>query len=275
MESNAEVHFANIGNKIINHIEAAKVSIKIAVAWFTNPEIFEVLLNKAKSGLDIEVVISDDPHNFKKLNFSNLTSRNKGVWIRERVGKKGFMHQKFCILDAEIVITGSYNWSVTADYSIENIVILKDKGIANTYLLHFERFLLVKSVTKYDEYINQNIQVENIEIIDSELYQIVQRFNRRIFENIEISKTLVTSIDYDALYSKLESQTPIGYAKKLANVEEGNYIQRGLEKLALIQRLELSFEYLIISPEFSLLFDDKTIEYAKKKLKMLGYVSPL
>ncbi|PHP91278.1 hypothetical protein CBF17_024185, partial [Pantoea agglomerans] len=37
-----------------------------------------------------------------------------------------YMHHNFCIIDDATLITGSYNWSSSAAYHYENIVIIKN-----------------------------------------------------------------------------------------------------------------------------------------------------
>lgn len=48
------------------------------------------------------------------------------------------MHNKFCIIDNETVITGSFNWSKTAVLHFENIVVVKnDLKLVKSYLREF------------------------------------------------------------------------------------------------------------------------------------------
>ena len=51
------------------------------------------------------------------------------------------MHNKFAILDGNLVITGSFNYTVSADlYNNENLVFIQSEEIANDYQKEF--FLL-------------------------------------------------------------------------------------------------------------------------------------
>lgn len=55
-------------------------------------------------------------------------------------GNPQFMHNKIIILDNRIVITGSLNFSSSADESNdENVIILDNPDIANLYLQDFDR----------------------------------------------------------------------------------------------------------------------------------------
>lgn len=52
--------FDNIPSHIINELNQATHSIYIAVAWFTRTDIFEVLLQKAKAGVTVQLALSND-----------------------------------------------------------------------------------------------------------------------------------------------------------------------------------------------------------------------
>ncbi len=50
------------------------------------------------------------------------------------------MHHKVIVIDARIVITGSYNFSRSAqEYNDENVLIIHDVATATRFLLEFER----------------------------------------------------------------------------------------------------------------------------------------
>jgi phosphatidylserine/phosphatidylglycerophosphate/cardiolipin synthase-like enzyme len=49
-----------------------------------------------------------------------------------------FMHNKVMILDDSTVITGSYNFSESAESNDENMLILESSDVANAYTAYFE-----------------------------------------------------------------------------------------------------------------------------------------
>jgi cardiolipin hydrolase len=50
------------------------------------------------------------------------------------------MHHKVIVIDGMIVITGSYNFSRSAqEYNDENVLVLHDADLAARFLLEFER----------------------------------------------------------------------------------------------------------------------------------------
>ena len=55
-------------------------------------------------------------------------------------GNAGLMHHKVIIIDNEIVITGSYNFTASAERTNdENVVIFFDKQLAADYMAEFQR----------------------------------------------------------------------------------------------------------------------------------------
>lgn len=128
-------HFENIERQIIVALENAKISIYIVMAWFTNNNIANKLREKAKQGIDVQILIYDDSINRGK--GADLSDLNV-TWVKATRGGK--MHDKFCVIDNQRVITGSYNWSSNAEHkNDENITILDDNERATAFSLEFRR----------------------------------------------------------------------------------------------------------------------------------------
>ncbi|MCM4171851.1 hypothetical protein DHD32_10190 [Arenibacter sp. TNZ] len=125
-----KAYFENIHLQIINHIENAQSDIKICVAWFTDYEIYSKLVDKLKEGLNIEVIVANHKFNKKsRVDFIELLKYNGKVGYIGNLddsSRDSLMHNKFCIIDNNIVITGSYNWSFKARTNDENILIIKN-----------------------------------------------------------------------------------------------------------------------------------------------------
>lgn len=137
-----EAIFDNISTRIKNEIEKAEKTIYIAVAWFTNKELFEVLLDKVNKGCNAYLIVSNDEIN-TKINF-NLLETEISKCYKVGNGNSELMHNKFCIIDDDTVITGSYNWSYKASSNFENIVITKgDNKLAKQFITEFNNILAV------------------------------------------------------------------------------------------------------------------------------------
>ena len=130
-----ESNFNDIQNRIIVELEKACVSIWVAMAWFTNDVLFNKLLEKDKAGIDVKLLIYQDGVNSKHgVDFSKLNYRSI------RGGHGGIMHNKFCVIDNQTVITGSYNRTNNAEFkNEENITIEKDPEQASKYSVQFRQ----------------------------------------------------------------------------------------------------------------------------------------
>lgn len=129
-----DAQFKDIQNKILVALDKAKLSIDVAVAWMTNRVLYDKLLEKQKEGVNIRIIINNDGINGKHCpDLSPFEHKN----IRSANG--GIMHNKFCVIDNQIVITGSYNWTNNAEYrNEENVnVTYDDNKLATAYSLQF------------------------------------------------------------------------------------------------------------------------------------------
>jgi hypothetical protein len=68
-----QAYFKDIQFQIIKELEKAKSTIIIAVAWFTDTELFRVLCSKANERKKVELIILDDEiNNNSGINVSKL-----------------------------------------------------------------------------------------------------------------------------------------------------------------------------------------------------------
>lgn len=140
-----KAHFSNIHKVIIAHLEQAQTEIVAAVAWFTDRDIFEVLCKKSRSGIKVSLALIGDEINQGPggLNFHRLSNLGgKVVFLPPGSRDEPTMHHKFCVIDGNKVITGSYNWSQKARSNDENITVVSDSAdFASKYLDTFDSIL--------------------------------------------------------------------------------------------------------------------------------------
>ena len=130
-----DAYFNGIADKIIKDLDKARVSIHICIAWFTNQRIADKLVEKYKQGIDVKVIFYDDHTNSKfGVNIDGIPF--KAV----RGSRGGLMHNKYCVIDNQIVITGSYNWSENAEKkNDENTAVMYDYDRASDYSVEFRK----------------------------------------------------------------------------------------------------------------------------------------
>lgn len=132
-QSEHDVVFEEIKEKIIQGIRGAKYTIWVAVAWFTDTDIYEELLLKKYKGVNIRIITSDEQTNQSLLKDLELN------FELVKISKKGFnrLHNKFCIIDLEYVMHGSYNWSKTAPYNDETLATALDRDFVRKFTDEF------------------------------------------------------------------------------------------------------------------------------------------
>jgi len=130
-----DVVFNEIQETIIQSIRTAKYTIWVAVAWFTDREIFNELIVKKEQGVDIRIITSDEESN------KSLLAELEENFNTVKVPKQRYnrLHDKFCIIDFEFVIHGSYNWSNTARGNDETLSTALDRDLVNKFAEEFMR----------------------------------------------------------------------------------------------------------------------------------------
>lgn len=130
-----KAYFKKIREQILSELEKAEFTIWIAVAWFTDPVLFNYLLIKKAQGLNIQVIVNDNDTN----NSSGLDYSQFETYKLPPSGPRStnMMHHKFCIIDFKTVIHGSYNWTKNARYNGETIEISLGHGKAKEFSQQF------------------------------------------------------------------------------------------------------------------------------------------
>lgn len=145
-------YFDNITQKIITLLQGSQSNIKICMAWFTDQEIMNVLIERVQKGLSIDLILFDTVNNKNKtatkvglqilenfkISLSTFKEAGGNVILIKEISDF-YLHSKFCVIDNEIVITGSYNWTYPARTHIENIVVIEDKNTAAEFNKEFKK----------------------------------------------------------------------------------------------------------------------------------------
>ena len=116
-------------------VKGAEESVHFMAFAFTHDELGEELLKKSRRGLDVRGVFETRNTNDPYSEIHRLGCA--GVGVRED-GNSGTMHHKVFIIDDKIVVTGSFNFSNSANQTNdENMVFLNNDAIAAQYEQEF------------------------------------------------------------------------------------------------------------------------------------------
>ncbi|MGH7768034.1 MAG: phospholipase D family protein [Candidatus Binatia bacterium] len=137
--------YGKCSGHIVREIGQAQKEILVAVYAFTNEEIAWALVKAGQRGVKVQVVVDQE---FDAANDSSKKSflEKQRIPIRrvaglDKANGPGLMHQKFAVIDRKIVLTGSYNWTLSAENANdENLLLFREAGpLAEEYRKEFFR----------------------------------------------------------------------------------------------------------------------------------------
>ncbi|MCL5429514.1 MAG: phospholipase D-like domain-containing protein [Chloroflexi bacterium] len=135
-----ETYFApedEVLSRLVELINGARESVFFLAYSITLDELAEALLAAQARGVEIRGVMDKAQAANAGGEFGRLS--DNGVDVRLD-GEDGRLHHKVLIVDGEIVVTGSYNFSANAEErNDENLLVIHDAGLASKYLAEFWR----------------------------------------------------------------------------------------------------------------------------------------
>ena len=133
-----EVYFSlsdNPQKAIIKNINQAEAFINIAMYIFTDREIALPLVKAQERGVKVRLYLDKDQVDYKYSQSRFLVQKG----IKTRISTNNYiMHHKFAIIDNRILLTGSYNWTFSANNrNDENLMVIDDPEIIEIFQNQF------------------------------------------------------------------------------------------------------------------------------------------
>lgn len=120
---------------LIRYLEAAKKNIQVQAYSFTYLDIAEALAKAAQRGVEVQV-IQDGPTAMNNTEVIAVLLKG-GVLVRGDKAHR-IAHNKVMIIDGDVVVTGSYNFTNSAEKSnAENMIVLRSMPLAQQYYKNF------------------------------------------------------------------------------------------------------------------------------------------
>jgi phosphatidylserine/phosphatidylglycerophosphate/cardiolipin synthase-like enzyme len=134
-----EVYFSPQGGcteAIIKELDKAKTSILVQAYSFTSAPIAKALLNGHKRGVKVAVIL-DKSQRRKQYSSADFMA-NSGI-LTKVDSQHAIAHNKVIIIDGEVVITGSFNFTKAAEESnAENLLVIHDSKLADRYVKNWQ-----------------------------------------------------------------------------------------------------------------------------------------
>lgn len=129
-------------SKIVDAINTANYSLDVAMFTFTDNDLGDAVVAAKNRGVNVRCIIENVSYFGSEYN--KLV--NAGVPVISHENVTYDFHHKYCIIDAvnsssdPIVVTGSHNWSNSAENEYdENTLIIHDAVVVNQYLEEFSK----------------------------------------------------------------------------------------------------------------------------------------
>ena len=122
---------------IITGIQSVRSSLKICVFTISDDRITQAILQAHRRGVAVRLLTDNEKLFDKGSDIRDLLAAGIPVRVDETANH---MHHKFALIDNELLITGSYNWTRSAAmYNHENIIVSNSKELVNDFLQEFDK----------------------------------------------------------------------------------------------------------------------------------------
>lgn len=143
---NKSVVGGNCVQVIVDEISKAHSELLVQAYNFTEPNIIKAIDDAHKRGVMVTVILDKISSSQNGEGADMLTLDNIHVYIDHR---PKIAHNKVMVIDNNIVITGSFNFSTNAECcNAENLIVLNSTGLAAAYKANFNARLNVSSPYK-------------------------------------------------------------------------------------------------------------------------------
>lgn len=130
------------GDAVVQAFESARHEILAAIYEFTDARIANALIGASERHVDVRMIM-DKSASRDRGSQSYRLAQLLGARARLRAGiggASGIVHDKFAVVDGARVLTGSFNWTYSAeDRNWENLVIIGSVPVAQAYAREFQR----------------------------------------------------------------------------------------------------------------------------------------
>jgi len=131
-----QVYFSPRGGcteAIVEALDKAKSEVLVQAYSFTSRDIAKALVDAHKRGVHVEVILDKSNRNHKgKYSAADFTAHMGIPTFID--AEHAIAHNKVMIIDKDVVVTGSFNFTRAAEYNnAENLIIIQSKELAIIY----------------------------------------------------------------------------------------------------------------------------------------------
>jgi phosphatidylserine/phosphatidylglycerophosphate/cardiolipin synthase-like enzyme len=160
--------------RIVNQINKAEHRIQVLAYSFTNKSIASALVKAKHRGVNVEVILDKTQSSQEKYSSSTyLHNAGIPIWIDHM---PTISHNKVMIIDGKTTITGSFNFTQSAQKkNAENVLIIHDKDLTEKYMANWEKRRSASMTLKHYKTSQQANQIiKNVDQIEKSLTKLFQ-----------------------------------------------------------------------------------------------------
>ena len=116
---------------IVGEIGRAKSTIQMQAFSFSSAPIARALVDAHKRGVNVQVIM-DKSVETEEHSSANTVLRGGVTVLMD--AQHSIAHNKVMVIDSQVVITGSFNFTHAAEaYNAENVLVIRDRDLARKY----------------------------------------------------------------------------------------------------------------------------------------------
>jgi len=125
---------------VLRTIHDARTTIRVQMYTLTLQEVVNALVRAKRRGVDVRIIVDRGQlHQDRNDSFRVASLASAGVPVLVD-SVPGLMHNKVMVIDGETVLTGSFNYTWSAEHwNAENLLVLHDPALAGEYLRNWNQ----------------------------------------------------------------------------------------------------------------------------------------
>jgi phosphatidylserine/phosphatidylglycerophosphate/cardiolipin synthase-like enzyme len=133
LPSNVQVFFApgdNLESAVVAALDQASTEILISQSAITSKQIGNAIVRAFRRKIVVGIILKENPP-IADYETPAFFDQNEIPYVYAVT--QWSHHQKYCIIDRRIVLTGSYDWMALSGRNNENLLVVDEPGIAAAY----------------------------------------------------------------------------------------------------------------------------------------------
>jgi phosphatidylserine/phosphatidylglycerophosphate/cardiolipin synthase-like enzyme len=123
--------------RLLSLLDQSRNSIKLCMFTVTHNDLARALRKAHQSGVHVKILTDNEKSQDLGSDIEQLSAEGIEVRMDDSIAH---MHNKFCIIDNKILVTGSFNWTrAAAEENQESFIVTDDTKLVAAHIEEFEK----------------------------------------------------------------------------------------------------------------------------------------